>query len=123
MVKNCAGNDVLLVTDNLECISRLRQDLRKARYPGDSIQEVLGTAAGSKHSRRDLPLFVRRLSQHTPINTLVKLFALQVPVTEAEAHLAFESLGSMALSHWVWLNAWKEEFGQRLVFPAMTDCS
>ncbi len=93
MAMNRAGNDVLLTTDHLEGISRLRQDLRQARYPGDSIQKVLGTAAGSKHSRRDLPLFVRRLSQNTPINTLVKLFALQVSVTEAEAQAAFESLG------------------------------
>lgn len=71
-----------------ERIAQLRQVLRAVAYPGSSVREVLGPEIGRAHLRVDLPLYLRRLRAPTKLNTLVKLFALGVRVSEAEARAA-----------------------------------
>lgn len=71
-----------------ERIRQLRQVLRAVVYPGSSVREVLGPEIGRAHLRVDLPLYLRRLRAPTKLNMLVKLFALGVRVSEAEARAA-----------------------------------
>ena len=61
---------------------------------GDAVPAALGTppATGKPHIRDDMPLYLRRLEQPTPLNTFIKLFVLTQPVTEAEARDAFAPL-------------------------------
>lgn len=69
-------------------IERLRAVLAARGY-ADGVERVLGEAPGASHRRGDLPLYLRRLVAPLPLHTLIKLFGLYVPVSEAEACAAF----------------------------------
>jgi methylase of polypeptide subunit release factors len=67
--------------------------LREAGYTEETVVDLLGDDAYSG-DREDLPVFERRLSS-TPIDTIVRLFFLQVPVAHRDAAAALG--GSWAL--------------------------
>jgi methylase of polypeptide subunit release factors len=69
-------------------IARLRSALQTRGYLRPEAAQALGPEA----LRADLPLYLRRLSAPTPLNVLVKLFGLHVPVPEAEARAALAPL-------------------------------
>ncbi|MDB6037385.1 MAG: hypothetical protein JWM99_1226 [Verrucomicrobiales bacterium] len=81
----------LNLTDR-EAIELFARVLKQAGYPGPGAQEVLGKELGVLHRKRDLPLYLRRLSGTPQLKTLVKLFAFQVHVDEKEARSAFAPL-------------------------------
>lgn len=73
-------------------IARLRSALEAHGYLRPEAAEALGVPFGSEPRRVDLPLYVRRLAAPTPLNALIKLFALHVPVPDAEARAALAPL-------------------------------
>jgi methylase of polypeptide subunit release factors len=73
-------------------IARLRSALEAHGYVRPDAAEALGVPFGSEPRRGDLPLYLRRLLPPTPLHALVKLFALHVPVTEAEARAGLAPL-------------------------------
>jgi SAM-dependent methyltransferase len=73
-------------------IARLRSALEAHGYLRPEAAEALGVPFGSEPRRVDLPLYLRRLAAPTPLHALVKLFALHVPVPEAQARAALAPL-------------------------------
>ncbi len=64
-------------------------------FAGDAVIAALGTppAGGKSHARDDAPLYLRRLADRMPLNTLIKLFVLRQTVDEAAARDALAPLG------------------------------
>ena len=73
-------------------IARLRSALQNHGYLRPEAAQALTAPFGSEARRVDLPLYLRRLAAPTPLNALVKLFALHVPVPEAEVRPALAPL-------------------------------
>ena len=69
-----------------------RAALEDSGYLRPEAAQALGVAFGSEPRRIDLPLYLRRLDPDSPLHTLIRLFALHVPVAEAEARAALEPL-------------------------------
>jgi SAM-dependent methyltransferase len=96
----------MLDPEHHEGIARLRAALEAHGYVRPEAAEALGVPFGSEPRRVDLPLYLRRLAAPTPLHALVKLFALHVPVPEAQARAglaplcleAAETLGLVARS-------------------------
>ena len=76
---------------NLAIARQLRSVLDRHGFTSGAVVEALGSALpfGKAHQRDDLPLYLRRLSAPTPINTLVKLFVLDRSVDAGRASQAF----------------------------------
>lgn len=85
--------------DDRSAILRFRQVLEKVNYPGPSVRDVLGKEIGGGHLRADLPLYLRRMAQPTPLNLLIKLFSFSLPVTRAEAQTALDPLTIEEAAH------------------------
>ena len=98
--------------DNPAAIVRFRQVLEKVNYPGPSVRDVLGKEIGGGHLRADLPLYLRRMAQPTPLNLLIKLFSFSLPVTREEAQTALDPL---TLEEAVNLGLIREELAQ--IYP------
>lgn len=82
----------MLDLERREDIARLRTALEQAGYLRPQAAEALGLPLGSEPRRIDLPLFLRRLASPSPLHTLIKLFALRVPVAPPEAATALDPL-------------------------------
>ena len=78
-------------------VDRLRELLRAQGYLKADLDGLLGAAFGPSHLRSDLPLYERRLADHSPLHSLMKLFGLYVGVPEADARAAFAPLGLEAI--------------------------
>ena len=93
-----------LTTTDSAAITAFRAVLDRHGFAGPAVTDALGTALPFHkfHLRDDMPLYLRRLSAPTPINTLVKLFVLDRPVddgaaADAVAPLALDDLRAMGL--------------------------
>ena len=75
-----------------EAIARFRGVLGAHGYAGPRATEALGAPIGVEHSATDLPLYLRRLANPTPLHTLIRLFALHSTVPVADARRAFDPL-------------------------------
>jgi SAM-dependent methyltransferase len=86
--------DVLFMLDPERCagIARLRSALEAKGYLRPEAADALGVPFGSEPQRVDLPLYLRRLAAPRPLHALIKLFALHVPVPEAQARAALAPL-------------------------------
>jgi SAM-dependent methyltransferase len=73
-------------------IARLRSAFEARGYLRPEAAAALGVAFGSEPKRVDLPLYLRRLDPESPLHTLIRLFALHLPVREAEARRALDPL-------------------------------
>jgi SAM-dependent methyltransferase len=83
----------MLDSGRVDSIARLRGLLDAHRFAGPEAAAALGVPVGSEHRpRADRPLYLRRLAETKPLHTLIKLFALQAGVPEAEARAAFDPL-------------------------------
>ena len=82
-----------LAIDNPEAIGRFARLLKEAGYPGGSMSELLGRELGRAHHRRDLPVFLRKVSSSPALETLIKLFAFQVGVEVEQAGAALGQVG------------------------------
>jgi SAM-dependent methyltransferase len=71
---------------------RLRQIFEAVGYTGPAARAALGAELGPSYRRVDLPLYLERLATPTPLNTLIKLFGLFLPVDEAELAAAVAPL-------------------------------
>jgi hypothetical protein len=80
--------------DDPSVIQSLRAVLDGHGFTGTGVVDALGPALASTraHMRDDLPLYLRRVSAPTPLNTLIKLFVLDRSVDEARAAAAFAPL-------------------------------
>ena len=79
---------------NPAAITAFREVLDRHGFAGPRTVDAIGSPLpfGKSHLRDDLPLYLRRLAAPTPINTLVKLFALDRSVDAASAREAFAPL-------------------------------
>jgi SAM-dependent methyltransferase len=82
----------MLDPERRDGIARLRSALEAHGYLRPEAAEALGVPFGSEPRRVDLPLYVRRLAAPRPLHALVKLFALHIPVPEAQARAALAPL-------------------------------
>jgi SAM-dependent methyltransferase len=80
--------------ENTAAVRQLRKVLEHHGFTGSAVIDALGSALpfGKQHQRDDLPLYLRRVTAPTPINTLIKLFVLDRSVDEARAAAAFAPL-------------------------------
>ena len=79
---------------HLDTIQTLRAVLDRHGFTSTAVVDALGSALpfGKSHLRDDLPLYLRRVAEPTPINTLVRLFVLDRTVDPARAAAAFSPL-------------------------------
>ena len=82
----------MLDFERVDAIARLRSALEAAGYLRPEAATAIGVPLGSEPRRIDLPLYLRRLDPEAPLHTLIRLFALHVPVTEAQARAALAPL-------------------------------
>jgi methylase of polypeptide subunit release factors len=75
-----------------DAIARLRGLLEAHGYASPEATKALGAPIGVEHRSTDLPLYLRRLADPTPLHTLIRLFALQATAPEADARRAFDPL-------------------------------
>src|SRR5262249_32446540 len=82
-----------------DAVRAFRQLLDAHDFGGAACPPALGPALRSNFPLRiDLPLYLRRLAEPTPINTLVKLFVLDQQVAAEEAARAFAPLDVAAVA-------------------------
>jgi methylase of polypeptide subunit release factors len=72
---------------------RFREVLRRIGYEEKDILEALGINEMGKVRGSDVPLLLRRTSQGTPLETLIRLFLIEVPVEAGEFRRAIEPMG------------------------------
>ena len=72
--------------------SRLREALTAADFTYDAVAELLGPEAHAALARNETTPGLRRTRGGTPLETLVRLFLLQMPVALAEAERALPGL-------------------------------
>lgn len=79
-------------------IDRLAADLRHANYTADGVLELLGESANQELGRGHVwaALHMTRTSTQRVLATLVEIFLLHQPVTQAAARAAFSHLGIAA---------------------------
>jgi SAM-dependent methyltransferase len=75
---------------NAPGLGGLRDVLQRHGFLGDAVERAVGARIGPAHLRKDLPLYLRRLSAPTPLNTLIKLLSIGQWVSEAGAQAALE---------------------------------
>lgn len=78
-----------------EAAQRLRAALDAADYTAATVERALGAEPRSAYSPADLVVLTRRLRERSPLNTLIKLFALGVTVDLDEAS---EALGPLSVT-------------------------
>lgn len=71
---------------------RLRDVFEAARYNDAAIIEVLGVKDIPSLRGEDVPLLLRRTNQGTPLDTLIRLFLIEVPCDRKEAQRAFQPM-------------------------------
>lgn len=76
----------------VELAARLRDVLGGAGYTHDAVAELLGPAAHAALGRNETTPGVRRTGGGTPLETLTRLFLLQVPVPRSHAERALPGL-------------------------------
>lgn len=83
-----------LSADDRDAVTAFRQILVKHGFAGDAVLSALGGTLphGKFHLREDLPLYLRRLKDTTPINTLIKLFVLDQALDESVVREAVKPL-------------------------------
>jgi SAM-dependent methyltransferase len=81
-------------------LASLRARFAELNFHGSATLDALGTPLLGEqfHLRKDLPLYLRRVSAPTPLNTLVKLFVLDQTVSADEAAAAFAPLDVSAVA-------------------------
>jgi len=83
---------------NPEDFSRLRSALAAAEYTDAGVLGVLRVKDFPSIRERDLPLLLRCTDRGTPLDTLIRLFLIEVPVSEGEFRRAIHP---MDLETWV----------------------
>ncbi len=73
--------------------TEFRELLRRANYTRDGIQGLLGVGGDVLARPKDRPVYLRRLSGSGTLETLIRLFLLDEPVTTAEAERALAPTG------------------------------
>jgi hypothetical protein len=73
-------------------IGQLRSILETHDYSESGLRKALAQEDGRPSVRADLPLYLKRVAVHNPLNTLVKLFSLHTRVGEDEARESFAPL-------------------------------
>jgi hypothetical protein len=95
---NCPRNEEGLLKDDPSQIGRVRQVLARTRYDTAGVLEVLGAdGAGQTFGRRDLPQLLHRCGSGSPLEVLIRLFLLGVPVGAPEFRRA---VAPMAPAEW-----------------------
>jgi SAM-dependent methyltransferase len=69
-------------------VARIRDVIAGHGFLGPAVRAALGSEIGPAHVRKDLPLYLRRLAAPAPLHTLIKLFSLDLAVSETEARAA-----------------------------------
>jgi SAM-dependent methyltransferase len=82
----------VLDPERQDSIAKLRAAFETRGYLGPDAARALGVPLGPDLRRIDLPLYLRRLDRDSPLHTLVRLFALHVPVAEPDARDALAPL-------------------------------
>jgi len=82
----------MLDPGRVDGLNRLRTALEARGYLRPEAVEAFGVPFGGEPRRVDLPLYLRRLDPDSPSHALIRLFALHLPVPEAEARRALEPL-------------------------------
>jgi methylase of polypeptide subunit release factors len=77
---------------NPDSVGRLRQALESAGYTDEGIRNALGVDPVQTGSHFDAQVYARRIAEPTPLNSLVRLFILGLPVTLEPAREAFDPL-------------------------------
>ncbi|HYT66019.1 MAG TPA: methyltransferase [Vicinamibacterales bacterium] len=87
-----------LETSDQPLTAELGRVLVSHGFAGDAVPAALGTppASGNAHIRDDVPLYLRRLAEPTPLHTLIKLFVLLQPVDDAAVR---DALAPLSLEH------------------------
>jgi len=80
-----------LDTTDARAVTELGRTLIAHGFAGEAVLRAMGQPPGGAkaHIRDDLPLYLRRLRDVTPLNTLIRLFVLMTPVDEHAAREAF----------------------------------
>src|SRR4051812_7170854 len=73
-------------------VDRLRGSLREGGYGYDAVAALLGPVAHAALSRNETTPGLRRTAGGSPLETLVRLWLLQAPVTREEADRALPAL-------------------------------
>ncbi len=71
---------------------QLRKFFKKEGYSDKGILETIGFKSIPSINEHDLPLLIERTKQETPLNMLIRLFLLNIPVSIEFARKAFEPL-------------------------------
>ena len=90
-------NSPLSVADP-ERIHHLRGVLAQADYTDRGVTQALGVEDVCSLSGRDVPLLLRRTSRATPLDTLIRLFLIGVPVDQEAVRRA---VAPMTVEEWV----------------------
>ncbi len=61
---------------NPQSVTTLGRVLQSHGFAGAAVPSALGNTIGKFHFRDDLPLYLRRIAEPTPLHTLIKLFVL-----------------------------------------------
>src|SRR6478672_6921639 len=77
---------------DLALAPRLASALADARYTYDAVGDLLGTTARAALGRNETTPALRRTTGGSPLETLVRLFLLQAPVSRADAQRALPDL-------------------------------
>jgi SAM-dependent methyltransferase len=83
----------MLDFEQTDGIAGLRAAFEAHGYLRPEAAAVLGVPFGTEPRRLDMPLYLRRLDAESPLHTLIRLFALQLPASEAQARAALAPLG------------------------------
>ena len=90
--------DCPLVWDDPADFARLRGVLTDADFTDRGVLEAVGPLASNSSSERDVQLLLRATRQARPLDTLVRLFLMDVPVDVDETRRA---VAPMKLDEWV----------------------
>lgn len=83
-----------LIPADARAVAEFRKALNRHDFAGSAVPNAFGAALplGKFHYRDDLPLYLRRLADPTPINTLIRLFVLDQWVDDAAVRDAIDPL-------------------------------
>lgn len=82
----------MLDSERRDDIARFQAALAAHGYLRPEAAGLIGVPLGGEARRIDLPLYLRRLAPPSPLHSLIKLFALRLPVAESEAREALAPL-------------------------------
>jgi SAM-dependent methyltransferase len=91
-------DDFPLWLDNCDDFARFRRVFQEANYTDKGVAEVLDLDNARAFSGRDVPYLLDLTSHGTPLETLIRLFLMGVPVDEASAGRA---VLPMKLEEWI----------------------